>query len=156
MARAVSNYLVGVHRGIYPPRWTPGETYTHETRTADDVYDRPFNPVPPRSSFGVRNEFAQSNHLETSQYRKDRQTKKDEFPIIDLNRIARKVVDKVEEMYASNMIANMKNSGQFPQNYFPPLGQIFASYAPGTGYNKERERPDIFGGKKKFVKTAYS
>jgi hypothetical protein len=142
-----SNYLVGVHQGTYLPRRPPRDINTHKNRTPDDVYDLPFTPTPPRSPFGVRNEFAQSNDTETSQYLKDRHTEKDEFPLIDPNRIARKVVDKVEEMYATNAVANLRNSGQFPQSYFPSVNssQISSSYAPGTGYNNILYRPDIFG-----------
>src|SRR5207302_7550503 len=92
-----SNYLVGVHRGIYPPRWPPGDINTHKSVAADDVFGRPSTPTPPRSLFGMRNEFAQYNDSETSQYPKDRHTDKEEFPLFDLNRITRKVVDKVEE-----------------------------------------------------------
>ncbi len=142
-----SNYLVGVHRGIYRQRWPPADINTHKNIAADDVYNRPFNPTPPRSPFGVRNEFAQYMNSGTSQYLKDRHTEKDEFPLVDRNRVARKVVDKIEEIFASNAVANLRNSGQFRQSYFPSPypSQAYSSPAPGIGYNNVLERPDIFG-----------
>jgi hypothetical protein len=57
------------------------------------------------------------------------------------------VVDKVEEMYATNAVANLRNSQQFPQSYFPSPypSQVYSTPAPGIGYNNVLERPDIFG-----------
>ncbi|MDQ6668254.1 MAG: hypothetical protein M3Y53_08530, partial [Thermoproteota archaeon] len=94
----------------------------------------------------------------TTQHRKDRQTEKDELPLIDLNRITLQVVDKVEEMYANNAVANLRNSGQFRQSSFPSLdpSQLYASYAPGTGNNNVLERPDIFGFRAEVCKNCLS
>jgi hypothetical protein len=143
-----------VHRGTYLPRRPPGDM----NRTADNVYDRPFTPTPAGSLFGGRNEFVRSMDSETSQYPKDTQTEKDELPLVDPNRITRKVVEKLEEMYASNVVANLRNSGQFRQSYFPSLfpSQSYSTWAPGISYNKERERPDIFGFRAEVCKNCLS
>jgi hypothetical protein len=61
-------------------------------------------------------------------------------------------------MYASNVVVNLRNSQQFPQSCFPSPypSQVYSSYAPGTGYNKERGRPDIFGFRAEVCKNCLS
>jgi hypothetical protein len=103
--------------------------------------------MPPPSPFDMRNKFAHSYDSGNSQHRKDSQTGKNDLLSFDLNRTARKAIDKVEEMYASIMASNLKNSFQSHQGYILPIftGQLYSAPGPAFGYNNATDRPDIFG-----------